>query len=125
MEKETTNTEILSAINEFATNTEIRFSGIEKRLSGVEGQLSGVEGRLSGIEKDVREIKSTMVTKDYLDDRLAVQKGDMITIIRKEDTKLIALIVKMVEKKLLSRDDAKELLTMEPFPDLRALHSLS
>jgi hypothetical protein len=96
---EPTNTEILVAINDFANKN---------------------EERLSGIEKNLREIKSTMVTKDYLDERLAVQKGDMITIIRKEDTKLIALIVKMVEKKLLSQNDAKEILSMEPFPDLRA-----
>ena len=109
-QKQTTNDEILSAINDFATKTEERFQGIDKRFDGIDGRLGTIE--------------STMVTKDFLTEKLADMKGDIITVVRKEDTKVVALINKMREKNSLTAEETKELLTMEPFPDLRASLSL-
>lgn len=52
-ESEQTHADILSAINGFANHTEQRFIDIEG---------------------DIKHIKNVMVTKDYLDDKLADQK---------------------------------------------------
>jgi len=59
-----------------------------------------------------------MVTKDYLDDKLADLRGDLNVLIRKEDTKLIALIEKLQEKKVLTDKDKSELLSLEPYAKL-------
>ena len=54
MDKEPTNHEILEAINEFSNKTDERFSKIE----------------------------ATMVTKDYLDDKLSDLRGDLVVLTR-------------------------------------------
>lgn len=54
--------DVLEAINEFAGHTEKRFDGIETRLTGVEKRLTSVE--------------ATMVTKDYLDEKLGELRGE-------------------------------------------------
>lgn len=96
--------DVLVAVNKFATDTEQRFQKIE----GVTTQL----------QKDVTQIKASMVTKDYLDIKLADLKGDIISTLRKEDIKLATLVDKLTEKKVLSQADAKQILTLEPFPQL-------
>ncbi len=59
-----------------------------------------------------------MVTKSYLDDKLADLKGDLTVLMRKEDTKLKALVEILAEKKVLNEEDKKRIFTMEPFPQL-------
>ena len=95
MPQEPTNTEILHAINDFADHVEKRFDGVESRLDKVE---------------------STMVTKDYLDDKLADLRGDLVVLMRKEDKKVMALIDILKERKLITDDDVKKIMAMEPFP---------
>ncbi len=102
MPKEITNEEILNSVNEFATQTEKRFDGVESRIGGVESRLDKIE--------------STMVTKDYLDEKLADLRGDLVVLMRKEDTKVKALIEILKERKVLTDEDVKKILSMEPFP---------
>lgn len=75
----------------------------------MDGRFDKVEGRLDRVEKDVKEIKATMVTKEYLDDKLADTKGDI---------KMRELITILREKQVLADDDVKRILSMEPFPQL-------
>ena len=91
------NQEILNAINEFADKTEERFLKSEK---------------------DIGFLKSNMLTKDYLDEKLADLRGDLVVLTRKEDTKLKALIKILKHKKIITNSDEKQLLTMEPFAEL-------
>ena len=102
MTEETTKEEILTAISDFANHTEKRFDGIETRLGGVETRLDKIE--------------ATMVTKDYLDDKLADLRGDLVIMLRKEDTKVKTLVDVLETQKIISETDAKKILTMEPFP---------
>ena len=97
MAKESTIYEVLSAVNEFATNVEGRFNKIDKRLT---------------------KIESTMVTKEYLDEKLSDLRGDLTILIRKEDTKLKTVIDILFEKKIFTEADKKRVLTLEPFPQL-------
>ncbi len=106
--KEITNNEILGAINNFATNT-------EKRFQKIEGQFQNMQG---SFEKEITAIKATMVTKDYLDDKLSDLKGDLVVLMRKEDAKLCSLVDLLKNKKVISEDEAKGILTMQPFPQL-------
>jgi DNA polymerase II small subunit/DNA polymerase delta subunit B len=102
MTEETTKEEILTAISDFANHTEKRFDNLE--------------GRFDNLEGEVNTIKATMVTKDYLDDKLADLRGDLVIMLRKEDTKVKTLVDVLETQKIISETDAKKILTMEPFP---------
>ena len=63
--REPTNQDILDAMSSYATN---------------------VEGRFSSIESDLGELKkgmSQVVTKNYLDEKLADLRGDLVVLVRK------------------------------------------
>jgi len=81
--------EILEAIGEFSNKVEQRFNKIE----------------------------STMVTKDYLDDRMLNMKGDMVVMMRKEDEKVKTLVQILQRKNLLNDAEAKSIFSLEPFPN--------
>ncbi len=87
--------EILEAINDFSTHVDDRFDGVESRLNKVE---------------------STMVTKDYLDEKLSDLRGDLVVLVRKEDRKLAATLEILVERSVITEDDARRILELEPFP---------
>lgn len=53
---------------------------------------------------------------DGVDDKLSDLKGDMVILMRKEDKKLTNLIDLLKEKKVISKEEAGELLLLEPFP---------
>jgi hypothetical protein len=57
-----------------------------------------------------------MVTKDYLDTKLADLRGDLVVLTRKEDTKLVALVQLLNKRKVITPTDAKHILGMDPFP---------
>lgn len=62
--------EVLEVINVFADKTENRFDKIDGEISGIKGNISGIKGEISGIKTDISSIKATMVTKDYLDEKM-------------------------------------------------------
>lgn len=63
-------------------------------------------------------VKSQMVTKSYLDDKLGQLRGDLVILARKGNTKLSTLIEDLVSEGSLKREIADRLLAMEPFPPL-------
>jgi uncharacterized protein YydD (DUF2326 family) len=90
MEKEITNAEILEAVNEFSSKVDERFNKIE----------------------------AVMVTKDYLDDKLADLRGDLVVLIRKEDTKVKKLVDILLKRNIITEAESKEIFTMEPFAQI-------
>ncbi|MFA6306229.1 MAG: hypothetical protein WCV70_00330 [Patescibacteria group bacterium] len=99
MEKETSKNEILEAINEFSTRVDERFDRLEGRVG---------------------KIEATMVTKDYLDDKLGDLRGDLVVLMRKEDTKMIKLVEILKRRAVITEAEEKEILSMEPFAKLYA-----
>ena len=94
---ESSNTEILQIINNYATH-------IEEEIGGIKTEIGG--------------IKATMVTKDYLDDKLSDLKGDIIITMRKEDMKFKALVEILQKRNLISSEDVRTVLSMQPFPQM-------
>lgn len=94
--------ELHEAINVFASHVDERFEKVDKRFEKMESRMDSME--------------SKMVTKDYLDEKLFDLRGDMTSIIRKEDKKVESLIEVLYKKKILSKEDKKHILQMEPFP---------
>ena len=102
MAKEITNEEILNAVNDFASHVEGQFEQVDKRFDGVESRLDKIE--------------ATMVTKDYLDDKLADLRGDLVVLVRKEDTKVKTLVDTLQEHGVITNAEVRKILSMDPFP---------
>ncbi|OGL88339.1 hypothetical protein A3I42_01395 [Candidatus Uhrbacteria bacterium RIFCSPLOWO2_02_FULL_49_11] len=120
---EPANQEILDAINVFSSRTDERFERIESDMGSLKsdvGTLKSDVGTLKSdvgtLKSDVGSIKATMVTKEYLDDKLTNLKGDLIVLMRKEDRKLATLIQVLHERKLITDEDKHKILSLEPFP---------
>jgi len=60
-----------------------------------------------------------MVTKDYLDTKLADLRGDLVVMMRKEDNKLKALVEILKEKKVINNEEVEKIMHLEPFPILQ------
>ena len=117
--------EILGAINDFANHTEKRFDFLESEIGTVKTDVSTLKTDVSTLKTDVSTlrsevgiIKSEMVTKDYLDDKLADLRGDMVVLTRKEDTKFNSLVSLLNQKEIISDEEKSKIESMEPFPKL-------
>ncbi len=81
-------------------------------------QFESINKQFEGVNKRLDKIEATMVTKEYLDEKQADLRGDIVVLMRKEDTKLKALIQTLKVRNLITEEDAHRILTMEPFPQL-------
>lgn len=61
---------------------------IKGDITGIKGEVAGLKDEVKGIKGEVGTIKATMVTKNYLDDKLADLRGDLVVMMRKEDSKV-------------------------------------
>jgi len=73
---------------------------------------------LDSLQKQIDHVENQMVTKDYLDTKLVEQYGNIVVLMRKGDGKLLRLVELLKEKNVLSDEEVKSLLVMEPFPKL-------
>lgn len=89
--------ELLTAINLFATNVDDRFTRVDKRLNNIE---------------------ATMTTKEYLDEKMADLRGDLVILARKSNRKFESLVEELVQEGRLSPKAAKLILALEPFPQM-------
>jgi len=64
----------------------------------------------------VGRIESNMVTKDYLDKKMADLRGDLVSLVRKEDNKVGAVVNLLNKKKVFEDEETDEIKRMEPFP---------
>lgn len=120
-ETQPTNAEILDAINEYASRIEGDISSLKSDVGSLKDDVGSLKGDMSSLKTDMSSLKSEviamkalMVTKDYLDDKLADLRGDILTVIRKEDRRVTTLVEILQEKNVLSRDEALKLQAMQP-----------
>jgi len=71
---------------------------------------------LEELRSDVNTIKSQMVTKSYLDEKLANIKGDNVSLIRKEDDKVNAVVEELDTQKILPRASITAIKNHHVFP---------
>ncbi len=100
--------DVLEAVNSGFTDMEQRFQKLEKKVDVIDNRLDKVETRLTNVE-------SQMVTKEYLDDKLADLRGDLVIMVRKEDTKLKKLVDILEQRQLISIDERQSIFALEPF----------
>ena len=107
-------------LNNAFGNVQEQFNGVQEQFNDVQGsmetQFSEIRSGISDIRSDVVSIRSQMVTKSYLDDKLADLKGDLITLTKKEDNKINRLVGILHDKSVLDRNDVNELSEYRVFP---------
>ena len=94
-DQKSSNKEILEAIGHFSNKVDQRLDKVDQRFD---------------------KLESKMVTKDFLTEKLSDLKGDLVILMRKEDHKLAELVKVLEERKVISSEDVKRILSMEPFP---------
>lgn len=106
--EDTSKQEILDAIGAFAEQVDVRFEKMDQKFDRMDQKLDRMEGRIGKVE-------SQMVTKSYLDDKLAGLRGDLIALTRKANVKLSVLVETLVKDGTLKQKTADLILAMEPF----------
>ena len=89
MQKEPTIQDVLDAMAGYASHTN--------------KQIAALQSDVSLLKNDVSTLKNQMVTKDYLDDKLADLRADLVVLLR-------------IEAEVVTQDAAKRVLALEPFP---------
>ncbi len=79
-------------------------------------QFQGVNERLDKVEVRLDKVESQMITKTYLDDKLADLEGGTVARQRKEDQKVNPLIEILQNKKVLEEVEVKQLHEFQIFP---------
>ncbi|MEK7631285.1 MAG: hypothetical protein AAB445_00255 [Patescibacteria group bacterium] len=74
-----------------------------------------MENRFGLLEGRVGNVEAQMVTKTYLDDKLADLRGDLTLLTRKEDDKLLALVDLLYGKRLMTKVERKHIMALQPF----------
>ena len=102
-------------MNSFAKTVKEGFDSVDEQFIAVRKDSTGIRGDITGIRGDITKIQATMVTKDYLDEKMADLRGDLVVLMRKEDTKLKKLIEKLRARNVLDDRDVQDIVRMEPF----------
>jgi len=113
---ESTKQEILEAIHTFAGSVDQRFDQVDKRFDRLETEIGSMEQEMGSMKQRIGSIEARMVTKDYLDDKIADWRGDLVGMVRKCDKKDSALVGSLRAKKIISKGEADDILAMSPFP---------
>jgi hypothetical protein len=108
MNEEPTIRDVLDAMQTFSSSVDERFTGLEK-------DVAGLKTNVAGLKTDVATIKATMVTKEYLDDKLSDLRGDLVALVRKGDRKLAAVVDELVKRQVFDEDTARRIFELEPF----------
>lgn len=136
MKPEPTSTQLLDAIlqtqealHSFATDVDQRFGGLEHRMGGLESRMGGLEGRMDklehrmgglehrvgGLEGRLGGLENRMVTKEYLDDKLADQNAYMGGLIRETNVVIGNLTDVLVTAGSLPRPAGERIKRQRPF----------
>lgn len=94
------------AMSLFSTHVDSRFQEIETKMVTKEELKESLEKVLAGV-----------VTKDYLDEKLADLRGDIVLLLRKEDEEVTLLVDTLHTSQVLSQTNTQKILSLSPFPE--------
>lgn len=89
--------EVFEALHDFSSSVDQRFAGVDQRFISIDGRLvsidqrfDGMDQRLDGMDRRLVRLENQMVTKSYLDDKLADLTSDLVRRWRTEDDLVVA-----------------------------------
>ena len=112
MENENDKQEILEAIHDLSTHMDGKMQELRIEFK------SELKSEITSVKSEIATIKSTMVTKSYLDDKMADLRGDLVGMVRKEDVKVDAFVNVALGDGAIKKKSAQKILAMGPFPKL-------
>ncbi len=80
--------------------------------------IEELRGEVGEIKTEMGKMRAVMVTKSYLDDKLADLEGGLVGKLRKEDGKVDHLIEMLKNKSILSEQEAQQFKEYQVFPKL-------
>lgn len=102
---------ILDAVNTFASH-------IETEIGGLKSDVGSLKSDVGSLKTDMQYVKGVintqMVTKDYLHKELFKFSGEIGCVLHKEDDKVNELTGILIEKKVLTKSEAKKIAQMGP-----------
>ncbi len=107
-------------------DVKVGFQGMKKDIDDLteimRTSFGSVEERMA-TKEDLKELKIDMgkMKLDLIDAmayKSAELRGDIIVLMRKEDTKVVSLVELLKRKTVITDSEAKAILTMTPFPQL-------
>lgn len=107
--------DVIEVLQGFSERMDQWFDAVEKGLDRHDGRFNDIDTRFDRLEGRVGAIEDSMVTKDYLDEKLHDLRGDLVILVRKEDRKLGALVDALVERHVLDSQTGARILSLEPF----------
>lgn len=116
--KEVTNSEVLNEVKAVAGNVGILTTRVNELSSNVDVLASHLNDLATHMDERFSSIDQrmvTMVTKDYLDDKIGSLRGELVVLTRREDAKLASLVEELYSEESLSASGRKTVLGMEPF----------
>jgi hypothetical protein len=120
---ETTINEVMDFLQEnVATKDDLKGFATKDDLKGFATKEDlrdfATKADLGLLKEDLTKSLNSLELKllDAMDDKLGNLKGDLVVLMRKEDRKLTSLISLLMQKDLISKEEASELLALEPFP---------
>lgn len=118
--QETTTTEIMEFLQEHMVTKEDAKLFVTKEDAKNFATKEDLRLLEKGIRTDMATKNDLSILKNELlsemDDKLADLKGDLIILMRKEDRKMATLINILAGKNVITSDEARIVLAMEPFP---------
>ena len=94
--------DVLEAVNAFASHTDRQFVEIRQEIREM--------------REETGSMRSEMVTKTYLDEKIADLRGDLMLIARRGNRKLETVVEALQTEGVLPAKVAERILLMEPFP---------
>lgn len=91
--------EMQGDISELKENIGVLTESMQEFATSVDERFNKVDGRLDSIEGEVSHVKNQMVTKGYLEDKLADHHSDLIIWVRREDQKVLETVKGWMGKK--------------------------
>ncbi len=88
---------------------------MDQRFDRMDQKFDRMDQRFGEIEGRVKDIEGVMVTKEYLDDKLLDLRGDLVTLLRKEDRVVLLMVQILREKDIFSEADVERLTAHTPF----------
>lgn len=129
MNLEPTNQDILDVLQSFAGSVDDRFVELKDDISDIKADVAVLKTDVavlktdvavlktdvSALKTDMVGVKATMVTKEYLDDKMFDLRGDLVSLVRKEDRKLVAVVDELVKRDVFDHATAHRIFELEPF----------
>lgn len=110
--------DVLETMHSFSSNMDKQLKEVNEKLDTHSKQINELRSDVAVMRSDVNKTRSEMATKDYIDRRLDNLEVNLGTKTKDLDKKDSALVNKLAEKKIVSQDEQKEIVSMSPFPQI-------